>query len=164
MGRCSLNGVVSSPGLESLCSREQPHTRISLVVRETSTGILIWVRTKKETCDRFGWTEHFDTELQHRLKQSPNGIINRPNRARFKPGAGKPMKLLTVRNRHAPPRGSLITFRVAIGTTLFDTAELAHFTGGDWHWMTSRDGQWRSRDEWEAMYRAGEKDTLRRRD
>ena len=53
------------------------------------------------------------------------------------------------------PRGLTNAFKLSRNCGLLDLAELAHFTEGDWHWLTSPYGERIRRDQWERIYQSG---------
>lgn len=132
----------------------KPFEHVSLVVREKPSGILCWVRAKQATVDYMGWGEEFETELRHRTKQSPTGLVQDPGRIGVGLG-GKPMMIGLSSDHHRPKPQTRWRFRVANGFTLLDCAELGHFTTADWEWMTNPAGKKWTREKWDDIYRAG---------
>ena len=133
----------------------KPDEHVSLVVRQKPGGKISWVRAWKATIDFFGWNAVFDTEIEHKARQSPDGAIQFRKKMLRRHCAGKQMMIWRGRDCHRPGPNNRHNFRVANCFTLLDTAELAHFTRGDWHWMTSPEGVVRSREQWETIYQTG---------
>ena len=140
--------------------RPKPGEHVSLVLNERKGGKLAWVRAYWATIEFFGWNEEFQTEVQHKAQQSLDGRVQF-RKTRHKYGiAGRGMMIHRARDRHRPGPQGRHRFRVANCFGLYDTAELAHFTKGDWHWMTTPDGILRSREELESIYQAGVRASL----
>ena len=130
----------------------KPHEHTSLVVRQAANGRLAWVRAMQATVDHFGWGEQFDTEIEHRANNATGGWIQGNYKTRRFSSAGHQMTIWLGRDRHRPGSGNRRNFRVAHGFTKEDTAELAHFTQGDWYWMTTPSGEVWSREQWLDLY------------
>ena len=130
----------------------KPDEHVKRVVRELPCGHVSWVRAFRATHDFFGWSDQFQTQVQHSAKKHPMGLVQFTAKDSNRKGDGVGMMIWRVRDRHRPGPQGRHRFRVSRNFTLRDTAELAHFTKGDWHYMTSPTGEIRSREEWEALY------------
>lgn len=139
----------------------EPDEHVSLVIRELGQNRLVWVRAMQATIDFMGWGRKFDTELQHKAARSPDGLVQLTKKGHNSIIPGKRMIIYRGRDRHRPGPQNRHGFRIASHATLLDVAELAHFTTCDWHWMSSPNGELRSREEWDAIYQAGGKPPLR---
>ena len=139
--------------------RAKPDEHVALVVNTRPGGKIAWVKAYQATIDFFGWADEFQSKVQYTAENSFDGRVQfRKRRHRF--GVkGTGMMIYRVRDRHRPGPQGRHRFSVANCFGLYDTAELAHFTKGDWYWMTSPDGVLRSREEWEAIYQTGGKVT-----
>ena len=133
----------------------KPDERRSLIIRRKPGGKLCWVRAMQATIDFMGWEDEFEDEITHKAKHSATGRIQFRKKGFNRTPGGKPMTIWRGLNRHRRGPQSRHRFRVSNCTTLFDVAELAHFTKCDWHWMTSPSGEVRSREQWDAIYQAG---------
>lgn len=133
----------------------KPYEHVSLVISEKPSGRLSWVRAMKATADHFGWAKEFDTEVEHRSKNSPTGYIQGPSRRGDGTLGGRKMMIGLSSDHNRPKPQTRFSFRVASSTTLLDCAELAHFTTADWEWMTDPRGKKRTREQWDNIYQAG---------
>ena len=133
----------------------KPDERRSLIIRRKPGGKLCWVRAMQATIDFMGWEDEFEDEITHKAKHSATGRIQFRKKGFNRTPGGKPMTIWRGLNRHRPGPQNRHRFRVSNCTTLFDVAELVHFTKCDWHWMTSPSGEVRSREQWDAIYQAG---------
>ena len=127
-----------------------------LLNREAGTRdkYLIALRT---TADYYGWTEQFP-EWGPETTLSPDGrryCVSPTRRGRLECEAGKRLRVCRSPSRQGQPRGMTNAFKVSNNCGLIDVAEVAHFTQGDWHWMTSPYGERISRDRWEEMFQVG---------
>ena len=134
---------------------ETPYEHVSLVLHEKPSGRLSWVRAQRANADAFGWTKEFDTEVEHRAKKSPTGLIQFSKKSVRQKLGGNKMMLGFSSDHYRPAAQTRFSFRVSSNATLLDCAELAHFTEGDWKWMTTPDGVKRTREEWASFYAAG---------
>lgn len=132
----------------------RPNEYVQLVISEKPGGSLAWVITNWANAQRLGWLEHFKPMGQHLSERSPNGLVC--NRA-LKTGGSRPGYRIVIgkgSDHHRPGPGARRQLRVNKNCSLFDLAELLHFTSGDWDWMTTTSGVVRTREQWECIYEA----------
>ena len=112
---------------------------------------LIALRT---TADYYGWTKHFPAWTPRPIGTSGGYVLA------MCPGmkgemfceAGTRLRISRAKNTNGWPRAKTNAFKVSNNCTLWDIAEVAHFTEGDWYWMTSPTGTRILRGNWEARY------------
>ena len=113
------------------------------------------MRAKQATVDYFGWSEEFDSYADHAASVSPTGN-GRLFRARpRKRSGGIPMVIGRGTDHHRPGPQNRFRFHVSSNASLLDIAELAHFTLGDWDWITRPNGTPWTREQWGCAYDAG---------
>ena len=110
----------------------------------------------RATADYYGWTQEFPV-------WSPKGIgtsggyelIADPGRkGRMFCEAGMRLRVCRSPSRAGNPRGMTNAFKVSTNCGKWDIAEVAHFTQGDWYWMTGPFGERITRERWELHYQA----------
>ena len=127
---------------------------ITLKIGETKSGKAKTLHALRTTADYYGWTEHFPGWVgQIDSFQGSRAFLMDPGR-RGHPqcSSGKRLRICRTPSRDGFPAGFTNAFKVTSNTGLFDLAELAHFTDGDWYWMSTRTGERVSRDRWEDRY------------
>ena len=115
---------------------------------------LIALRT---TADYYGWTKEFEPWRPKAVSSSGGYDFG------FEPGrrgglqwaGGRRHRICRSPNTSGMPAGFTNQFRTSARCGLFDLAELAHFTQGDWHWMDCPFGERISRERWEEIYQTG---------
>ena len=106
------------------------------------------------TAEALGWLDHFKPFYQHVAERSPDGLVHNATKARGRGEGGKRAILGFSTDHNRPPAGSRRQFKVASCCSLFDIAELLHFTDGDWEWLSLSTGVKRTRCEWNSIYEA----------
>ena len=127
---------------------------ITLKIGETKSGKAKTLHALRTTADYYGWTEHFPVWTgQIDSFQGERGFLIDPGR-RGHPqcSGGKRLRICRSPSRDGYPAGFTNAFKVTANTGLFDLAELAHFTKGDWHWLQDTSYQKVSRADWERRY------------
>ena len=127
---------------------------VKLAISEKPSGRIAWVMAKVGTAEALGWLEHFETFTQHVAKRSPDGLVYNSASSRWNGVGGKRVRIGFSSDYHRPRPGDRRQFKVGSTCSLFDLAELAHFTSGDWEWMSTPAGVKRTRCEWDSMYQA----------
>ncbi len=120
---------------------------------QTHRRYLIALRT---TADYYGWSEEFE-EWRPKAVSISNGVtlgMDPGRRGGLKYAGGRRHRICRSPSTAGNPAGLTNAFRVVGRTSLLDLAEVAHFTKGDWHWMTGPFGERISRSRWEAFYQA----------
>lgn len=130
---------------------------IKLTIFRDSAGRARWVRTLRATADYYGWTETFERWIPNgSYQQGGYTLVSRPSRdSKNHRGGGKRLRICRSPSLHGNPAGLTNEFVISNSMRLIDLAELAHFTKGDWYWMSTPTGERVTRDRWEAMYEAG---------
>ena len=116
---------------------------------------LIALRT---TADYYGWSQAFPIWTP-KVVETRDGIqlCRDPGRRGTLLGeAGTRLRVSRSKSTAGHPRGEVNAFKVSNNCTLWDIAEVAHFTNGDWYWMTSPVGTRIRRENWEARYQSKE--------
>ena len=115
---------------------------------------LIALRT---TADYYGWTEHFPT-WGHKIVGYEDGmaLVRDPGRkGQMFCEPGVRLRICRSPETMGYPAGFTNAFKVSRNCGLWDIAEVAHFTKGDWHWMSRPSGRRITRDHWEEIYQKG---------
>ena len=139
----------------------KPDEHVSLVIRGLSRKRCVWVRAMQATVNFMGWGKEFESEMLYKAANSYDGLVQLSKKGHNSKLHGRAMQIYRRRDRHRPGPQNRHGFRIATHATLLDVAELAHFTTCDWYWMTSPNGELRSREEWDAIYQAGGKAPLK---
>ena len=115
---------------------------------------LIALRT---TADFYGWTEAFDEWAPRSIGQSGRyELIRDPGRlGNLAMHPGRRHRVCRSQSKMGYPAGLTNCFKVSRNCGLLELAEVAHFTQGDWHWMSSPYGERISRDRWEQIFQSG---------
>ena len=112
---------------------------------------LIALRT---TADYYGWTEEFPTwTLRTAFEVGGRKFARHPGtRGEMFCEVGLRLRVSRSPVTSGWPRGKVNQFKVSRNCSLWDIAEVAHFTQGDWHWLTCPYGERVSRARWEERY------------
>ena len=132
----------------------KPDEHVKRVVRELPSGHVCWFRAFQATHDFFGWSDEFETQVQHSAKKRPDGRVQFTKKDSNRKSDGIGMMIWRTRNRHRPGPQGRHRFRVSRNFTLLDTAKLAYFTSADWYFMTTPSGEMRTREELRDIYEA----------
>ena len=125
---------------------------IQLCISEKPSGRLAWVKAKTGTAEALGWTEHFKNVNEHYAQRHPQGLIYVRSSTSDQGRGGKRIILGAGRDHHRPAPGERRQFKVSSTCSLFDLAELFHFSKGEWKWMSTMRGLRKTACEWEAIY------------
>ena len=111
----------------------------------------------KSTAEFYGWTKEFEPWMTPELGTSGGYTLHvDPGRlGNLQSASGRRHQICRSRSKAGMPKGFTNQFKVSRNCGLLDLAELAHFTEGDWHWMTSPYGERIGRDQWERIYQSG---------
>lgn len=131
---------------------------VRLVLWTQGAGRTATVACQRATAEFFGWTNHFED-----LNLKPDYVINgrgyyRDNkRVRGRSGAvgGTRVRICTAESRAGNPSRATYTVRLNSRATLYDQAELAHFTERPFAWMETKCGRRISKEHWEELYQVG---------
>ena len=124
-----------------------------LLERKTGTQdkylIALWT-----TANYYGWTEQFEVWRPKTIYESGGyKFCMDPGRTQASiHRAGKPHRVSRSPSTHGNPAGLVNQFKLSENCTLFDCAELAHFTKGDWYWLEGPHRERIKRDRWELIY------------
>ena len=130
---------------------------IKLTIFRDNSGRARWVRTLRATADYYGWTEAFERWVPNGV-QAENGRVffQRPSRdSQNNRGGGKGLRICRSDSSNGNPARLTNRFTISNSMRAIDLAELAHFTKGDWYWMSAPSGARIARDRWEEIYKAG---------
>lgn len=130
---------------------------IKLTIFRDSAGRARWVRALRATADYYGWLDHFEVWTPNIKGQSGQYKIHTcPTRqTRYGAHGGTSCMICRKTSVDEMHAGTRNRFRMANSCRLIDYAELAHFSKGEWHWMSGPTGERISRDRWESMYQTG---------
>ena len=130
---------------------------IKLTIFRNSAGRARWVHALRATADYYGWTQEFERWIPNgSYVENGKRFVSKPDRSGWGiPVGGKPGLICWAKSRVGSPKGKTNRFRMSNSCRLVDYAELAHFTKGDWYWMTGPTGERISRDRWSAIYQTG---------
>ena len=127
-----------------------------LIERPTDTKGDRWLIALRTTADYYGWTQEFERWTPKFLyEEGGYSFFAHPGRGEMFCEAGRRHRICRTDSLHGMPRGKTNQFKVSRTCGLFDLSEIAHFTKGDWYWMSGPSGERISRDRWEAIYQAG---------
>ena len=121
---------------------------------ESHSKYLIALRA---TADYYGWSENLEPWTPKVAYEAGSYSFSRCNgmRGGLQTAGGRRHRICRSPRTAGMPKGFTNQFRTSARCDLFDLAELAHFTQGEWHWMSSPFGERISRDRWESLYQAG---------
>lgn len=111
----------------------------------------------RTTAEFYGWTDEFEEWTPKAFAQVGDYelCIDPGRKACLQNHAGRRHYVCRSPVTCGYPRGLTNAFKVSRNCGLLDLAELANFTKGDWHWMTSPYGERIGRDHWERIWDAG---------
>lgn len=132
----------------------KPAEHVKRVVRELPSGQVCWIKAYQATHDFMGWTDKFETQVEHSAKKHPHGRVKFTKKDSNRKGDGIGMMIWRSRDLHRPGPQGRHNFRVSRNFTVLDTAKLAYFTSCDWHFMSTPTGEIRSRQELRDIYEA----------
>ena len=153
-----LTQVVQARPIQRVGAREamtwDPNAYVKLLLnREAGTRdkYLIALRT---TADYYGWTEDFPIWTPKTVAVSGGYelCVDPGRRGRMFCEAGIRLRVCRSPSTAGNPRGMTNAFKVSTNCGKWDIAEVAHFTQGDWYWMTGPHGERIERARWEAHY------------
>ena len=130
---------------------------VKLLIWRSAGGRARWVKALRSTADYYAWTEAFERWIPNgAYEQDGYTFFQQPCReSRGAASGGKRRRICRSVSRYGNPSGKTNQFTMSNSCRLIDYAELAHFTKGEWHWMTGPSGERISRDRWEAIYETG---------
>ena len=116
-----------------------------------------YVIALRATAEFYGWTKEFNewtlptayADDRYEYSYVP---VRKPS---IHNEAGRRHQICRSPSTAGMPRGLTNQFKVSRNCGLLDLAELANFTEGDWHWMTSPYGERIRRDQWLAIHQKG---------
>ena len=127
---------------------------IDLQVGQRPDGTPVWISTRKENAEFYGWDKHFEPFIEG-VSTDPISGARYLVDPRLKRGHARKGKRITI-SRTPMVSGRLAgytnIFRISVNATVFHLAEVAKFTDCDWYWMTTRSGHRRTREEWLAIH------------
>jgi hypothetical protein len=127
---------------------------IELQIGSRPDGTPVWMSTRKENADFYGWSKHFEPYIEG-LQIDPSTGVQILLNPRLKKGRARKGKRITI-SRTPMKSGRLAgytnIFRISDNATAFHLAEVAKLTDCDWYWMTTDSGHKRSREEWLAVH------------
>ena len=129
---------------------------VTLKLGQTKSGSAKTLHSLRSTADYYGWTEEFEEWVAKPVEDSGKYVLSRDPGRRGHPqcSSGYRVRLCRAHEMQGFPAGFTNAFKVSANTGLFDLAELAHFTKGDWYWMSTRTGERVTRADWESRYAA----------
>ena len=113
-----------------------------------------WLIALRSTADYYAWTETFERWIPNgSFEENGMTFFQRPSRdSQNHRGGGRGLRIGRSNSLHGNPARLTNRFTISNSIRLIDLAELAHFTKGDWHWMSTPNGERVTRDRWEAIY------------
>ena len=130
---------------------------VKLTIFRDNSGRARWVRALRSTADYYGWLDEFEVWTPNINGSSgsypTHAWPHRQTRGSAQGGRSCMIcRKAPVTDMHAGTRNRFV---MANACRLVDFAELAHFSKGEWHWMSGPTGERVSRDRWESMYQTG---------
>ena len=123
---------------------------IKLGIRVTSAGRYVWLRSLKATAALYGWDKTFPTLIALQQETTGSRFMPEPGRRGWKNSGGVRHTICRSPITQGTPKGLTNTFAVSGNATTKDLALIAKSTQVDWHWLTCKYGERRSREQWEA--------------
>lgn len=117
-----------------------------------------WLMALRTTADYYGWSQEFPTWTpKTAIEDGALVLVRDPGRrAEMFCETGTQLRISRSKSRNGHPARFVNRFKVSSNCTLWDIAEVAHFTHGDWYWMTSPVGTRVLKGNWEARYQSRE--------
>jgi hypothetical protein len=111
----------------------------------------------RSTADYYGWSDEFPIWTPEVIGTSGRFALMRDpgRRGRMYCEAGMRLRVCRSPSTAGNPAGKTNAFKVSANCGKWNISEVAHFTKGDWYWMTGPHGERISRERWEAHYQAG---------
>ena len=127
---------------------------VTLKLGESKTGSAKTLHALRSTADYYGWLENFEEWVAKPISTAGKYVISYDPGRRGHPqcSAGYRLRICRAHSMDGYPAGFTNAFKVSANTGLFDLAELAHFSKGDWYWMSTKTGERIKRAEWEDRY------------
>ena len=127
---------------------------VTLKLGETKSGSAKTLHALRTTADYYGWTEKFESWIGKPVESSGKYVLSRGTSRRGHPQNSGGRRLYISRSPVLTgyPAGLTNAFKVSANTALFDLAELAHFTKGDWQWMESPSHERITKARWAQRY------------
>ena len=129
---------------------------IKLLLQRVSGSQDKWLMALRTTADYYGWTQEFPA-WSPEVVDVRNGLeffVDPGRRGEMFCETGLRVRISRSESTGGWPAGQTNQFKVSRNCGLRDLAEVAHFTQGDWHWMTSPYGERIKRARWEAMFQS----------
>ena len=132
----------------------QPSRFVKLQIGLSETKRSKYVIALRTTAEYYGWTEQFPIWRPQDAVTSGGRTYFRDPGRRWDPqvAGGIRHRISRSPSTAGQPAGLTNAFRVSSSCTMFDLAELAYFTQGDWYWMEGPNGERISRDRWIAIW------------
>ena len=110
----------------------------------------------RATAEYYGWMEAFpEYTLPPLFEEGGRTYVQFPRRnAPYHMQAGMRLRICRSESTAGTPKGLTNQFKVSRNCRLLDIAEVAHFSKGDWHWMTGPYGERIRRDHWARIHEA----------
>ena len=125
----------------------------SLVIRRTKNDEEIWIRTKRATAEFFGWNKHFEEQRLGIPRAHGGGVLYVGNlKGRNPARGGRSIHISRAESTSGTTAKKSHRLRLHSRIALHDLAELAHFTEGEWYWMTALNGQRWDVEQWARIY------------
>ena len=130
---------------------------VKLLLLRPDKGPDRWLIALRTTADYYGWTEKFEVwEPEVLYEEGGYRFMTDPGRrGRMYCESGRKHRISRSSSRKGMKAGLCNQFKVSYSCTLFDLAELAHFTKSDWYWMSGPTGERIGRDRWMQFHDAG---------
>ena len=130
---------------------------VKLTIFRDNSGRARWVRTLRATADYYGWTETFERWIPNGSFEQGGYVMHQMTArdSRNHSAGGKGLRICRTDSTNGNPARHTNRFTISNSCRALDIAELAHFTKGDWYWMSAPSGARITRDRWEEIYQAG---------
>ena len=115
-----------------------------------------YISALRSTANYYGWTKEFEPWVGKPVSSEGGRtfLLDAGRRGHPQCSSGYRVRICRTSDLDGFPAGFTNAFKVTANTGLFDLAELAHFTEGEWYWMTTKTGERVSREKWAARYKA----------
>lgn len=129
---------------------------IKLLIGRPESGPDKWLIALRTTANYYGWSEEFPEWTPKAISESGGYTFSMdPGRkGRMYCEGGRKHRVSRDPSRRGHTPGKCNQFKVSTSCGLAEMAEIAHFTRGEWFWMSGPRGERISREKWAEFWAA----------